>query len=1361
MKSLRLNLFFLALFVLASCAGPVEQTAVNTSFVFTSGLSALESQTGGIILYGKNKADPNNAFVMVMGTGVQQIELNNGTWEFMAVSWSGYNSNLGTYGNKMEGEVRCSLIPEKVLAGGDAELSFVLNQQTCSDSRFGLAETKNGTVPKYTKFYSCTNTDAFDDDNRDSLRCFNSIGGSFRMVLQSKNASGVLSDTMASRCIVNNHASQTTGVLDSINAHQLQLPIFFPTSPGPQWSYRVFSDSACGNRVSKADFNHPYANEISGDLARFTSDDEEADNIFMIYTPVCGTLPGEGANPFISHLETTDDNNNPVTESYRMICNKNQMINFMTSNSSLDYKLGRDLDFGGDLITEDVVGGTFSGKFFGDNRKISNFTLTATGSSNIGLFSNVNGGTIQDLKLENISIDCTDSSNVGALAGQFVNGSFFNISASTINVTSDGCYSLGGLIGNVDYQGEQTRKIKVANVAIFMDADGTIDLGGVFGNYDNSYLLDSEFNDIQIWQTTAASSGMTSLGGVVGNADSSKFKNIRAENIRIGESLEPFANFMNIGLFAGTGSNLDSLKNIYTQGMINVDSTSQNIGGVIGDASSLAVTSEFSNLVANVDIYSGGANTGGIFGNGSNIYNGKVFRAFGQISCVSTCGGVIGTSQFNTLSMMYSNVDLQASMNTSINDVGGVIGKSSSDNTLDMLQNDGDLNFPSANSTTNSIGGVIGKILNNPTFGLRYLINHGDVTGNNIVGGLVGQVDDDATGIINSINSGNIVATGAFKDGIMGDFIDGNTASLYDGTIAGVFNVNSNPVNSYINSNVMSVSLSALYDLATFVGSGLNSSAVEGDGASVVDLKPIHRLIALGGGQSIGNFADPFVINTPAQWNLIEDNEFFMNGTFKLGANLDFSGVTFKPIGSDVEAFQGTFLGEDHSIENVTIVGENVTVLSGLVSLTGGLNSVNGSGTSFTTELSPGDMISIAGYKYKVDLIQSDTLLILKTGALGSDSSVSISRVPSNYFGLFASIENATFNSPKSEGEDYDKKLYIRNISITIPETQGETHVGGLIGDAYKNNSLRSIVMDNIDINVTASGADGAYIGGLIGYYELYSDNSSYWSYIDVTNSNISGTGGDWTYAGGILGKVYATEETAATYPYHNFEGFRVMDTVISAMGVGGVGYSAYAGSGVSMEFENILVSGGSNSNFTASAHDAGGIFAVTNDVELRNFAVTSQISVASNSSNYAGGIVANPAGGKIQNGYSRANVYSDSGQAGCLTGPIGQPLVSGTNLQIENIFGYCATVLTGSGTASYSIIDDWYVDLTGNDVFYVGGSDDGFSGTRQITVSELSNQAYMNATYPSFEGGDPWLWPEGGGLPLTVMEFYPEYFFQ
>ena len=170
MKNLKLSfLLFVLLLFSFGCAGPKEQTSVNTSFVFTSGLSALESQTGGIILYGRNVNNKADAFTMIVDGDAKKIEVNNGSWEFLAVSWTGFNAALGTYGNSFEGEVRCSKVTDKVFDGGDVELSFTLNKANCNDSDFGLAKTyyQLGDLKLARKYLISANNKAdFDHDKK-------------------------------------------------------------------------------------------------------------------------------------------------------------------------------------------------------------------------------------------------------------------------------------------------------------------------------------------------------------------------------------------------------------------------------------------------------------------------------------------------------------------------------------------------------------------------------------------------------------------------------------------------------------------------------------------------------------------------------------------------------------------------------------------------------------------------------------------------------------------------------------------------------------------------------------------------------------------------------------------------------------------------------------------------------------------------------------------------------------------------------------------------------------------------------------------------------------------------------------------
>lgn len=107
------------------------------------------------------------------------------------------------------------------------------------------------------------------------------------------------------------------------------------------------------------------------------------------------------------------------------------------------YILMADIDMTGKTHT--IIGQTssapFKGTFDGNGHKISNLTIEST-SDYIGMFGYVNGGTIENLALDNISIKGRD--RVGGVASELNSGTITNV--HVIGEVS-GNRSVGGLTG--------------------------------------------------------------------------------------------------------------------------------------------------------------------------------------------------------------------------------------------------------------------------------------------------------------------------------------------------------------------------------------------------------------------------------------------------------------------------------------------------------------------------------------------------------------------------------------------------------------------------------------------------------------------------------------------------------------------------------------------------------------------------------------------------------------------------------------------------------------------------------------------------------------------------------------------------
>lgn len=155
----------------------------------------------------------------------------------------------------------------------------------------------------------------------------------------------------------------------------------------------------------------------------------------------------------------------------------------------------------------------YTGIFDGGNYAITNLEIHTSESSHQGLFGYVGSGTVQNLKLENVSITAENSRYVGAVAG-YNCGRIENCEVSGsvnggANVSGTNDNSVGGVAGGNDEGGEVVGCSSTASVT----ANGSNSrVGGVVGkNMMNATVA-------ACYHTTGAITaiGNTNAGGVVG-----------------------------------------------------------------------------------------------------------------------------------------------------------------------------------------------------------------------------------------------------------------------------------------------------------------------------------------------------------------------------------------------------------------------------------------------------------------------------------------------------------------------------------------------------------------------------------------------------------------------------------------------------------------------------------------------------------------------------------------------------------------------------------------------------------------------------------------------------------------------------
>lgn len=375
----------------------------------------------------------------------------------------------------------------------------------------------------------------------------------------------------------------------------------------------------------------------------------------------------------------------------------------------------------------------FASSFDGNGYKISNLKISNTQRYQ-GLFGFLDGGTIQNVSLENV--DISGGSTVGALVG-VVDGSINNCNASG-SVTGSS-YQVGGLIG-VGYSGARLQNC-YANV----DVKGNEGVGGlVGGTYSNITIK-------KCFATGNVTGSADKVGGLVGVAEN-------GSNIENCYATGKISGTNNVGGLVGVGRNIaDS----YATGK--VTGSGENVGGLAGQA--YEITSSY----AKGDVINSGRYTGGLVGNVNNNSNITDCHATGNVTVTGSnqyVGGIVGNTAGN-LTNCYATGDITA---TASQYVGGLAGYSmNSNSTLANCYAKGNV------SGRDEVGGLIGQCYGMITDSHAY----GDVIGaSGNIGGLTGTV---YSRIQNSSANGNVKSTGSTGNvgGLVGSSSNTGVSNCY------------------------------------------------------------------------------------------------------------------------------------------------------------------------------------------------------------------------------------------------------------------------------------------------------------------------------------------------------------------------------------------------------------------------------------------------------------------------------------------------------------------------------------------------------------------------------------------------------
>ncbi|MCF8057720.1 MAG: hypothetical protein K9K67_00375 [Bacteriovoracaceae bacterium] len=1109
-RSIQTFLFILiGISFLSGCSGKKE--GLTSTKIFVGSILDTSSQTGGIIIYGNNPLT-GESFGKTFPIGA--MDLSNGPWEFAAISYDG-----NSVGQIMEGTLRCARA-SVTLNGGDVSVPLNLNTTNCFDQLFGTAGSKDGGGQPYPlTLYSCMNPDAV--DQRDGSACNKGVAQSHRVILPEFSNGGPTGGGLVSACITHGGANN---ILSSI-----KIPFFEVGFGGIPFIVRSFDQAACAGTPKVYTFPDGYKTPSFPEYGSALSDAGVSNDVYLFANPCDTATFGGGATPF-------DFNDQELGAGTKLLCNPDQINTYMTANPTLNYVLGKDIDFGGVTYNGPVMASNFTGILNAIGKRLSNFTINCDGvATDCGLLKQINGGEVRGLNLSDITVSVDASSAVvGALSGKILNnGSVRNLIASNIMINATGNpNSVGGIIGTIDASGGGIDNSLISNLSLNIDEGNSF--GGLIGSAgDSAFVRSTKLENIYINSVIDGSAGAGNVGGVIGNVTAATTQvelwDVNLDGLYAGDLTYPLEITSGFGGLIGNSGRVRIYKS-RASGFADIEgmSATLQVGGLVGFNGD---DFDIKESLSDVDIYADygtGAGVGGIIGDSSITAAsmiGKV-RNLGVISCNDACGGLVGYLSSGgvavTIDESYNSGDVSAI----ISDAGGLIGNGENFSVQNSV-NRGDV-YSDADA-----GGIVGVVINNGT--ISQSINGGDVvTDNGNAGGLIGTHTTGGT-CTNSVTYGNRYDfSGDFGSNIY-ELVGFDAASFTStdcffenlslgeslgtaATFADLTDITSTPL------------AGATTAFASLTGTNSASAFVNDAGGIKTAYEVSMEKLGI---DYLGSRMDPLPIYTVAEWNSIGDDPLLMNKSFILENYLYFAYGTFNPIGSQTNCYSGNFLGNGYGLSQI------LRDESG-----GGQGDLgvfrklchNGSDGS-TAKVDHYDELNNISYSFNIDdaTFISDVYHVgILAGSVVDSNNDSVNKTDTVViFGVNITNSSATTGGTGVHagglagniefGNRYSEitNVYLSNVDITNNASGGGA--GGLVGNIFGTPTITTdrvrFKMNTFDFgNVTSAGRAGGMVGFL-------NNGSVEVENVTVANSTITGAGA----VGGIVGTSYGNNNLIST----------------------------------------------------------------------------------------------------------------------------------------------------------------------------------------------------------------------------------------
>ena len=283
----------------------------------------------------------------------------------------------------------------------------------------------------------------------------------------------------------------------------------------------------------------------------------------------------------------------------------------------------------------------FNGTFYGNGHVISNLSISASGTSNVGLFG-VTGSAarILDLGIENANV--SGNNYVGVIAGKS-SGTITNCYVKgNVKVTS-----LNGYSGVIASYSTNTIQSCYTSGSVTVDGGNGSYIGGLVG-YASGVITSTFAEGITV-------KGRTYVGGLVGNLTAGSLSNSEVRGTANITSSEA-STYGNADAFAGgcVGYSKGTLSNLKVSAKGTITAHGNYVGGIVGklDTNSITNCSSSLNISLSVTDSSGSGENGNTV---TQSNTGGIVGGFGSwSSSVSQCAysGTIttsGTGAFNYL----------------------------------------------------------------------------------------------------------------------------------------------------------------------------------------------------------------------------------------------------------------------------------------------------------------------------------------------------------------------------------------------------------------------------------------------------------------------------------------------------------------------------------------------------------------------------------------------------------------------------------------------------------------------------------------------------------------------------------------